>query len=205
MGQTLMEELTVYMELYHRSLVQSITKLCCVFGIGHLADEVAGETMLLICLKAASYNSLRASFNTWAIEQAKGVVHRMVEPGRHVRYGGTGTSGIHTEYEHMFAESEPLPFSDDGDPLTPSGERAPIAQVLEVEDVMESSARVRLFLDSLTETELACLRLLLKDGNVRYRQLGKALGVSHTHAGKLLPGIMEGLQDKAATHLRPVL
>ncbi|NIQ88621.1 MAG: hypothetical protein GWN93_05895 [Deltaproteobacteria bacterium] len=184
--------------------MKSITKLCNMFGVGHLADEVAAETMLLVCLKAAQYNPQRASFNTWVIEQAKGVVHRVVEPSKHVRYGGEKTHGVHIEYEHMFAESEPLPLSDDGDPLTPGEAASPSALVIRAEDWVESSARVTLFLESLTDTELACLRLLLRDGSVRYRQLGEALGVSHTHAGKLLPGILEGLQDKAVTHLRSV-
>lgn len=173
----------VYLDAYYGRLCISIRKLCQLYGIAHLADDVIGETFLAVCEKEGTYNPMRGSFVTWVMEYAKMVARRMIAPTRHVRYGGDKTSGISTRYEYMFAELviedelfAPTVFSD---PFNVPGERA------------------AKFLKSLTPAERACLKLLLRDKRVRFRQLGEELGVSHTHAGKLLPAIMSSLQAKS--------
>ena len=186
MGIEWMEPYMVYFD----RLATSIRKLCFIMGIGHLADDVIGETFLQICEKADKYNPGRSSFVTWVIENAKDISRQMVSPSQHERYGGDKSHGIHLRYEHMFAECGMPEFSDEGNTL--------FAVEHKFEDPFDlPGTKIKPFLDSLTDSERACLTLLLRDGKVRYRQLGQLLGVSHVHAGKLLPGIMESLQEKA--------
>lgn len=188
----------VYLDMYLGRLRTSITKLCAVFGIAHLSDEVCSEVLLLICTKASSYDPARSSFVTWVMNYAKGVVHRMVEPASHARYGGDRINGVHMAYEYMFAESEPLLLTEEGDVIFAGTAPSPEQLFIDGENAAESLTRVKAFLDSLDESEMTCLRLLMSDGRVRYRQLGAELGVSHVHAGRLLPGIMSGLRSKAS-------
>ena len=188
-----MDWMEPYLRAYFGRLITSIKKLCYKAGIGHLADEVAGEVLVILCENHRDYNPDRGSFMTWALMHAKGVVYRMTCTSTHQRYGGTKTCDVSMEYEYMFAESEPLAVSDEGDLLC--------AVHIDFDDPFErpdmSGTKAKLFLGKLTDGEKSCLELLLADGRVRYRQLGKKLGVSHTQAGKLLPGLLEGLQDKA--------
>ena len=178
-----MKWLEVYLEMYYADIELSILKLCKMYGIGHLHEEVFSEAMLMTCEKARNYNPHLSAFNTWVINHAKHVARRMMEPSKHTRYGGSMPADVHLQYEYMYAE-QPTMFDDDYSD-DPGVTRSPI--VYDTYNLDGLDPRFISFIQSLSIKERLCLSvLLIRQKTPTYRELGVDMGVSHTHAGKVL-------------------
>ena len=178
-----MNWLEVYLEMYWGDIQLSVLKLCNMYGIGELYDDVFAETMLVVCEKASNYNPKLSAFSTWTIGHAKNVARRMIEPSKHIRYGGAMSANVHLRYEYMFAEL-PTMFDDDYSD-DPGVTRSPI--VYDTYNLDGLDPRFISFIQSLSIKERLCLSvLLIRQKTPTYRELGVDMGVSHTHAGKVL-------------------
>lgn len=191
------EWLEMHLLMDYKGLQLSIRKLCNMYGIVHLYDEVLAEALYIACDRSINFNSSLSAFNTWVIEHAKMVVRRMTSPTKHTRYGGEQTSGVHLRYQHMYAEL-PVEFSDEDDSET-GDDRLQVVMSPMVFDTYDfgepdpSYARILDFVESLTDDELACLELLLKEHKrfPSYRKIGRHLGTHHVAAGTVLRTLRE--------------
>jgi DNA-directed RNA polymerase specialized sigma24 family protein len=173
----------------------SIRKYAFSRGVGHLADELVGETMLWMVENKEQYDPQRGGLKTWALNRTKQLVKDWFGASKHVLVGGDKAHGVHTTRLYIFVE-KPFPIGLDI-------EEEVLGALHHVEERGATSAGEMIewpqaLWRDLTPRERATLKVMVEnDGQVSIRKLARALGMTYDNARKAKDGLLASVRHKA--------